>query len=448
MNPKLINNARIINENNDFTGSVLIGDEKIKKVFSEPLSEKEILKDWEVIDATGLILIPGIIDDHVHFREPGLTQKADIYSESKAAIAGGVTSFMEMPNTKPATTSIHELEKKYELAKQKSFANYSFYFGATNNNFEEIQKINPSEIPGIKLFMGSSTGNMLIDNENTLSKIFAESPKILVSHCEDEKTIKDNTEYYKKKFDGDIPFKNHPLIRSEEACYKSSSKAIKLAKKYNTRLHILHLSTAKELELFNEDIPLEEKKITGEVCIHHLWFNDTFYKDLGYRIKWNPAVKKQNDQIKLLEGLINNKIDVIATDHAPHLLKEKQQTYLKSPSGGPMIQHSLLAMMEFFHENKITVNKIVEKMCHNPAKLFKVKKRGFIKEGYWADLVLIDPGKTYNINTDNILYKCKWSPMENLTFKSSVSHTFINGHLAYEKGNVSNQRHAKRIEFQ
>lgn len=447
MNKKLINNARIINEDSDFNGAVLIEGEKIKEVYHSPLAIKEFKNDLEIIDASGLILIPGIIDDHVHFREPGLSHKAEIATESKAAIAGGVTSYMEMPNTNPPVINIHELKNKYRIADESSFANYAFYFGATNDNFDEISKLDSSQIPGIKVFIGSSTGNMLVNRIETLNKIFSKTSTIIACHCEDEITIKNNTQYYKKKFNGDIPFDYHPEIRSEEACFKSSSLAVELAKKFNTRLHILHLSTAKELELFDGNIPLEEKQITSEVCIHHLWFNDTQYKDLGYRIKWNPAIKKEKDRLKLFEALINNKIDVIGTDHAPHLLDEKKQTYLKAPSGGPMIQHSLQAMMEFYHENKISLNKIVEKMCHNPAKLFNVKKRGFIKKGYWADMVLINPNQPFSVSKNNILYKCKWSPFENQTFQSSVSHTFINGNIAYENGTVSKKRYAKRLEF-
>jgi len=447
MDKKLINNARIINEDSDFNGAVLIEGEKIKEVYHSPLAVKEVNNDLEIIDASGLILIPGIIDDHVHFREPGLSHKAEIATESKAAIAGGVTSYMEMPNTHPPVTNIHELKNKYRIADKSSFANYAFYFGATNDNFDEVSKIDSSQIPGIKVFIGSSTGNMLVNRIETLSKIFSKTPTIVACHCEDENTIKNNTQYYKNKFNGDIPFDYHPEIRSEEACYKSSLFAVELAKKFNTRLHVLHLSTAKELELFDGNIPLEEKQITSEVCIHHLWFNDTQYKDLGYRIKWNPAIKKEKDRLKLFEAVINNKIDVIGTDHAPHLLDEKKQTYLKAPSGGPMIQHSLQAMMEFYHNNRISLNEIVEKMCHNPAKLFNVKKRGFIKKGYWADLVLINPNQPFSVSKNNILYKCNWSPFENQTFQSSVSKTFINGNIAYENGIISKKRYAKRLEF-
>jgi len=428
----LIQNATIINENSDFKGHVLIQDGKIIKIFKESDSFPENID--RVIDATGKILIPGVIDDQVHFREPGLTHKADIYTESKAAVAGGVTSYMEMPNTNPQTTTIELLNEKFMLAAEKSLANYSFYFGATNQNIEELKKIDSKHVCGVKVFMGSSTGNMLVDDKETLSRIFAESPVLIATHCEDEEIIQKNILKAKQEFGENVPFKFHPIIRSPEACYKSSSLAVELAKKYNSRLHILHLSTARELDLFDDVTPSKDKKITAEVCVHHLWFDDSDYDTYGSRIKWNPSVKSKSDKEALLDGLKSNKIDVVATDHAPHTLEEKENTYFKSPSGGPLVQHSLVAMLEMYHKGIFTLSEIVNKMCHTPAEIFKIEKRGYIREGYWADLVLVDLNSPWTVSNDNILYKCNWSPFEGQQFKSKVSHTIVNGKLIYENG--------------
>lgn len=439
-----IQNARIVNENEIFTGDVLIEGSFIRKISHSPIETSD---SFLTVNAKGKYLIPGIIDDQVHFREPGLTYKADIESESKAAVAGGVTSFMEMPNTMPQTTSIRELEMKMEKAAETSYANYSFYLGATNNNLNEIRRINPANTCGLKIFMGSSTGNMLVDNMETLERIFAESPVIITTHCEDETTIQNNTKIYREKYGENIPFHFHPLIRSEEACYLSSSLAVELASKHNTRLHILHVSTEKELALFNNRIPLKEKKITAEVCIHHLWFNDKDYEKKGPLIKWNPAIKTEADRKALLSGIISDKLDVIATDHAPHTLQEKSGTYFTVPSGGPMVQHSLQTMMEFVKKELIPLEKVVEKMCHAPAIVFGVKNRGFIREGYYADLVIIDPEAVYTINTDNIFYKCKWSPLSGEIMHSEITHTFVNGELVYCKGVFNSKKAAMQLIF-
>ena len=428
----LIKNANIINENLEINGHLLIQDGKIIKIFnnSDALPENAD----KVIDASGKLLIPGVIDDQVHFREPGLTHKAEIYTESKAAVAGGVTSYMEMPNTNPQTTTLELLDEKFIIASAKSLANYSFYFGATNQNIEELKKIDPKKVCGVKVFMGSSTGNMLVDDKDTLSRIFAESPVLIATHCEDEETIQKNIIKAKQEFGENVPLKFHPIIRSHEACYKSSSLAVELARKYNSRLHILHLSTAKELELFDDVTPSKDKLITAEVCVHHLWFDDSDYDKYGNRIKWNPAVKAKNDKEALINGLKSNKIDVIATDHAPHTIEEKENTYFKSPSGGPLVQHSLIAMLELYHKGIFTLNEIVNKMCHTPADIFKIENRGYIREGYWADLVLVDLNSPWTVSNDNILYKCNWSPFEGQQFKSKVTHTIINGNLIYENG--------------
>jgi len=441
----LIKNVIIVNEGNQFKGGVLIQDGRIKEIFKND-NYPSTLAD-KIIDGQGKYLLPGVIDDQVHFREPGLTHKAEIYTEAKAAVAGGISSFMEMPNTKPQATTIELLEEKYEIASQKSLANYSFYLGASNDNLEEIKKIDPKNICGLKVFMGSSTGNMLVDNQDSLSKIFNESPVLIATHCEDEETIQKNTIKYREELGEDLPIKYHPLIRSEEACYKSSALAVELAKKHNSRLHILHLSTAKELELFDSSVPSKEKRITAEVCVHHLWFSDNDYDKYGTRIKWNPAVKTKKDRDALINGLKNNKIDVIATDHAPHTLDEKTNTYFKAPSGGPLVQHSLVTMLELYHQGKLSLQDIVNKMCHTPADIFQVKERGYIKEGYWADLVLVDLNSSWTVNKDNTLYKCKWSPFENQTFKSKVTHTIINGNLVYENGSFNESVKGKRLSF-
>jgi dihydroorotase len=391
--------------------------------------------------------LPGVIDDQVHFREPGLTHKGDIESESKAAIAGGITSYIEQPNTVPNAVTQEILEEKYQIAAQKSFANYSFMMGATNDNLEEVLKTDPKNVAGIKIFLGSSTGNMLVDNEAVLEKIFTCTSMLIAVHCEDEMTIKNNLEKFKEEYGEDVPATAHHLIRSEEACYISSSKAVALAKKTGARLHVFHLSTAKEMELFANKIPLEDKKITAEVCVHHLWFTNDDYAKKGNLIKWNPAVKTDNDRKALWEALNDGRIDVVATDHAPHTLEEKKQKYLLAPSGGPLVQHSLVAMFEAHHQGKISVEKIVEKMCHNPAKIFKIEKRGFIKEGYFADLVIINAGLPWSVKKENILSKCGWSPFEGFTFKSRITHTFVNGKLVYSGFKVKDIRAGKRLLF-
>ncbi len=440
----LITNATIINEGTQRKGSVLINNGIIEKIFDQG----ETLPDADnKIDATGKLLLPGIIDDQVHFREPGLTHKGDIHSESRAAVAGGITSFMEMPNTKPQTTTLTALEDKYAVASEKSFANYSFYFGATNDNAEELVKVDPKSVCGIKVFMGSSTGNMLVDDDKTLSKIFSEAPTIVTTHCEDEATIRKNTEYYKNKFGEGISFRYHPVIRSAEACYISSAKAAELATKYGTQLHILHLSTAKEMELLDAQTPLKDKKITGEVCVHHLWFTEDDYDKYGSRIKWNPAVKSSADREALRNAVNSGKLDVVATDHAPHTLEEKNNTYFKAPSGGPLVQHSLVTMLEMARQGIFTYEKVVEKMCHAPAILFRVNKRGFIREGYHADITLVDPAAEWIVSKENILYKCGWSPFEGTSFSHKVTHTFVNGNLVYENGLVNEDIRGERLSF-
>lgn len=444
-----IQNAKIINEGAIFSGNVYIKDGIIEKVeHLDSQSKYAVPANATILDAKGKYLIPGIIDDQVHFREPGLTRKADLHTESKAAVAGGVTSFMEMPNTIPNTLTQEFLEEKYKLASSKSLANYSFYMGASNDNIEEILKTNPRNVCGIKVFMGASTGNMLVDNIDSLNKIFSKSKLLVATHCEDENTIQQNTNIFKEKYGEDVPIDAHPLIRSDEACYKSSKLAVKLAKLYNTRLHILHLSTAKEMELFDNTIPLSKKRITSEVCVHHLWFNSSDYSRLGTNIKWNPAIKSKNDQEKLFESLLNDKLDVIATDHAPHTSDEKNNTYFKAPSGGPLVQHSLLAMLDFYQEGKITLEKIIEKMAHAPAICFEVEKRGFIKEGYWADLVLFDPEAKSKVDKTDIFYKCGWSPFEGHIFNSAITHTFVNGNLVYHNGIFDESVKGQRLLFE
>jgi len=444
MNTVLIKNARIVNEGKIFEGDVLIEGEFIKEI-AESISHKS--SNCKVIDAEGNYLIPGAIDDQVHFREPGLTHKGNIESESRAAVAGGITSFIEQPNTVPNAVTQELLEDKYQIAAQTSYANYSFMMGGTNNNLEEVLKTNPKNVAGIKLFLGSSTGNMLVDNPETLEKIFSNTKMLIAVHCEDEATIKANLEKYKAEYGEDIPATVHHLIRSEEACYLSSSKAIELAKKTGARLHVFHLSTAKEMDLFTNKIPLEEKQITAEVCIHHLWFSDEDYATKGNFIKWNPAVKTATDRDALWKALLDDRIDVIATDHAPHTLEEKQQVYTKAPSGGPLVQHAVVAMFEAHHQGKISVEKIVEKMAHNPAKIFKIENRGFIKEGFYADLAIVNPAMPWSVNKDNILYKCGWSPFEGTNFKSRITHTFVNGQLVYENSKVKEIKAGKRLLF-
>ncbi len=439
----LIRDATIVNEGKEIVVDVFVKDGHIERIDSS-FSPKGNFID---INAEGKHLFPGIIDDQVHFREPGLTHKGDIHSESRAAVAGGITSFMEMPNTIPNVFTQALLEDKYFIASQHSLANYSFFIGASNDNAEEVLRTDKKTVPGIKIFMGSSTGNMLVDNERTLDFLFSRSELLIATHCEDEATIRRNLLLYQEQFGEDIPVKYHPLIRSAEACYKSSSQAVGLATKYGTRLHVLHISTAKELELFTNTIPLEEKNITAEACIHHLWFDDSDYASLGNLIKWNPAIKTMDDREKIFQAVLNNTIDVIATDHAPHTWEEKNQKYLKAPSGGPLVQHSLVAMLEFYHQKKISLTKIVEKMCHHPAICFKIADRGFIREGYWADLVLIDLDNPWKVAKENILYKCNWSPFEGNTFHSKVTHTIVSGYLAFENDTFHEEENGKRLLF-
>lgn len=442
----LIKNATIFDQDKRFVGAVILDGEKILRVI-KGFDIPEDLQYEEVIDARGLWLMPGAIDDQVHFREPGLTHKADIFTESQAAVAGGVTSFMDMPNTIPQTVTIADLEDKYKIGAAQSIANYSFYMGATNDNLEELKKLNPKEVCGVKVFMGSSTGNMLVDNEETLNKIFAEIPVLIAVHCEDESIIKANQAKFVERYGEELPIHYHPHIRSEEACFKSSSFAVALAKKHHARLHILHLSTAKELSLLRNDIPLKEKHITAEACVHHLWFSDKDYDVYGNRIKWNPAVKTDTDRLALLEALQEDLLDVVATDHAPHLLSEKEGSCLKAASGGPLVQYSLLAMLELAKQGHFSVEKVVQKMAHAPADLFKIDRRGYIREGYFADLVLVNPNKPLEVNQTNILSKCGWSPFEGYSFSYSVIKTWVNGKLAYDNGQVNTDIRGQRLQF-
>jgi len=444
MNHTLIINAQIVNEGKIFKGDVLITGNVITEISSSITKRPSNIN---IIDAKGKILLPGVIDDQVHFREPGLTHKATVSSESRAAVAGGITSFIEMPNTVPQATTQQLLQDKFEIASKNSYANYSFMFGGTNDNLEELLKTDPKKVAAIKLFLGSSTGNMLVDNEETLEKIFSSTKMLIAVHCEDEQTIRKNLVEAKTIYGEDIPIEMHPIIRSEEACYLSSSKAVALAKKTGARIHVFHLSTAKEMELFRNDIPLEEKRITAEVCIHHLWFDDSYYKEKGTLIKWNPAVKTKKDKEGLWKALLDDRIDVIATDHAPHTLEEKSQGYLKAPSGGPLVQHALLAMLEAVHNNKISLEKVIEKMCHNPAILFQIEKRGFIRKGYYADIVLVDLNAPQIVTQENILYKCGWSPFEGTTFNSKITHTFVNGNLIYQNGKFDDKTKGMQLTF-
>lgn len=440
----LIKNANIVNENQTFKGDLLIDGNRIEKVASEISAEN----NYKIIDANGKYLLPGVIDDQVHFREPGLTHKANIATESAAAVAGGVTTFFEQPNTSPQTTTIELLEEKFAIASKTSFANYSFFLGGTNDNLEQLKQLDRNACVGIKLFLGSSTGNMLVDDEKTIETIFSNIDLVIAAHCEDEQTIRRNTELYTQRYGEHIPIENHPLIRSSEACFLSSSKAIRLAKKTGARLHVFHLSTAQETELFRNDIPLKDKKITAEVCVHHLWFSDEDYKSKGNFIKWNPAVKTSDDREHLWKALLDDRLDVIATDHAPHTIDEKKNTiYSKIPSGGPLVQHSLVAMLENARKGKISIEKIVEKMCHNPAILFEIKGRGFIREGYYADLVLVDLNNPWQVSKENILYKCGWSPFEGNTFHSKIIATFVGGNLVYENGKVNPIPQGMRVTF-
>ena len=440
----LIKNAKIVNEGIITEGDVFIEDGIITEIASS-ISAKS--PDLSIIDAEGNYLLPGLIDDQVHFREPGLTHKETIQTGSMAAVAGGITSFFEMPNTQPQTTTIELLEEKFKLAEETSYANYSFMFGGTNTNLEEIKKIDPRTTAALKLFLGSSTGNMLVDDEKVLEKIFKESPLIIAAHCEDEATIQKNLQEQIERYGEDIPIELHPVIRSEDACYISSSRAVALAKKTGARLHVFHVSTAKELKLFDSKKDLKNKKITAEVCIHHLWFNDSDYLKKGNFIKWNPAVKTKKDQEALLKGLLEDKLDVLATDHAPHTREEKQGVYTKAPSGGPLVQHALPALLQMHHQEKISLEKIVEKFCHNPAILFQIEKRGFIREGYKADLVIVDLNAPWAVQPSNTIYKCGWSPFEGTTFKSRVTHTFVNGNLVYKNFKFNPFTKAERITF-
>ena len=445
MSTVLITQATILNEGIQSAGSVLIQSDHIAKIFHK--GDALPAKVDRVIDAEGKYLIPGVIDDQVHFREPGLTHKGDIYSESKAAVAGGVTAYMEMPNTNPQTTTQSLLEEKYQRASTTSLANYSFYIGATNNNLDELLKTDSTRVCGIKIFMGSSTGNMLVDNPETLKAIFSKSTMLIAVHCEDESIIKNNIESAKARFGEDVPVYFHPVIRNEDACYRSTRFAVELAQKYGTRLHILHLSTARELELLTSTMPLADKKITAEVCIPHLLFDDRDYYTHGNLIKWNPAIKSASDKEALLQALIDGRIDVVATDHAPHTLKEKQNTYFKAPSGGPLVQHSLVAMLEFCQQGLLKPEQVVTKMCHAPADLFRIDRRGYIREGYYADLAIVDPNSRWTVSPDNLLYKCGWSPLTGMSFSSKVTHTFVNGNLVYDQGRFNEQCKGMRLAF-
>lgn len=439
----LITNANIVNEGKVVEGDVFIEGKHISAI-GKDLSSKNAKR---VIDAKGKYLLPGVIDDQVHFREPGLTHKATIHSESRAAVAGGITSFMEMPNTNPPVFTQALLEDKYQIAAKNSLANYTFFIGASNDNLEEVLKTDITKVCGLKIFMGSSTGNLLVDNEKTLEGFFSQFPSQIATHCEDEETIRKNTEFFREKYGEDIAIKYHPLIRSEEGCYKSSSFAVALAKKHNTKLHILHISTAKETQLFDNSIPLEKKRITAEACIHHMWFDDADYDRLGTLIKWNPAVKTAADREAIFQAMLDDRIDVIATDHAPHTWEEKQNTYFKTPSGGPLVQHSLVAMLEFYRKGKISLEKIAQKMCHNPAILFEIESRGYIREGYFADLVLVDLEKPWTVNKENVLSKCGWSPFEGQEFQASVTHTLVSGRIAYENGQLIEGDSGMRLAF-
>lgn len=442
MNTILIKGATLVNENQIRVSDVLIKNGRIEKI----AANIDYAAATE-INGEGLHLFPGMIDDQVHFREPGLTHKADIFSESMAAVAGGITSFMEMPNTVPNTLTQELLADKYAIASEMSLANYSFFMGASNNNLDQVLKTDPRQVCGIKVFMGSSTGNMLVDNEKVLENIFKEAPMLVATHCEDEATIQKNLAKFKAEYGDQLTIDMHPKIRSAEACYISSSLAVELAKRYNTRLHILHISTAKEVGLFRNDIPLKDKRITAEACVHHLWFDDRDYASKGNRIKWNPAIKTAFDKDEILKGVLNDHIDVIATDHAPHTIAEKEQAYAQAPSGGPLVQHALPALLEMYHQNKISLEQIAEKTAHNVATCFNIDQRGFIREGYWADLVLVNLNDPFTVTRQNVLYKCGWSPFEGQTFQSEITHTIVSGNLAYQKGKFTTNETGKRLAF-
>lgn len=441
----LITNVTVVNEGRSFLADVFIENDIIKSISDPNSLSKEGV--GQVLDGTGKHLLPGCIDDQVHFREPGLTHKGDLYTEPKAAVAGGITSFMEMPNTVPSAVTLELLEEKYTRASEVSLANYSFYMGTTNTNLKELLRVDPKIHCGVKIFMGSSTGDMLVDDPEALDNVFHHVKTIITTHCEDDPMIKQTASAYREQYGEDVPMNFHPLIRSEEACYKSSAFACDLAKKYNTRLHILHISTAKELSLFRNDIPMKEKHITSEACVHHLWFSQEDYDTKGSHIKWNPAVKTKSDRDAILQAVIDDRIDVIATDHAPHTLDEKSQTYFKAPSGGPLVQHALVAMLELSRQGKIAIEKVVQKMAHNVAEMFEIDRRGFIREGYFADLVLLDLNSPWTVTKENLLYKCGWSPFEGTTFHSSVEKTFVNGRLVYDQGVFDETVKGKRLNF-
>jgi dihydroorotase len=438
----LIKSATIVNENRQYVADILVKDGIIERIDRSIEAHTD-----EVINAEGLYLLPGLIDDQVHFREPGLTHKGDIYTESRAAVAGGITSFMEMPNTVPNTLTQELLEEKYQIGARNSLANYSFYMGASNDNLDEVLRTDIKNVCGIKVFMGSSTGNMLVDNPATLENLFTQSPMLIATHCEDEATIKSNLNHYKQLLGDNIPVRLHPKIRSEEACYLSSSMAVALAKKHNTRLHILHISTEKETHLFDNTIPLAEKRVTAEACVHHLWFSDKDYETKGNLIKWNPAIKQESDRDGILKAVLEGRIDVIATDHAPHTIEEKAQPYLQAPSGGPLVQHALPALLELYHQGKMSLEQIVEKAAHHVAICFEIEKRGYIREGYWADLILVDLNNPWTVNKDNILYKCKWSPFEGTTFQSKITHTIVSGKLAWKNDAFTTDAPGMRMSF-
>lgn len=447
MNKVWIKNARIINEGRTYNGSVVIEGDKIAAVYEGEAPRAAVAEVTETIDATGKWLLPGVIDDQVHFRDPGLTHKGDIQTESRAAVAGGVTTFMDMPNTQPQTTTCNDLEAKFRRAGEVSAANYSFFFGGTNDNMAEIRRLDPTRVPGLKLFLGSSTGNMLVDKQEALEKIFGEADMLIAVHAEEEEVIRRNIAYYTAQYGEDLDISFHSKIRSEEACYASSAKAVELATRLNARLHLLHLSTGRELSLLDNQLPLSEKRITGEVCVHHLWFHDGDYARFGNRIKWNPAIKTLADRTALREAVNNNTIDIVATDHAPHLPAEKEGSCLKAASGGPLIQHSLTVMLELAMEGRFTYEKVVEKMAHMPAELFGIDRRGYIRPGYYADLVLVDPAETWTVAKENCLYKCGWSPFEGYTFHHRVWKTFVNGRQAYGEGRVNDSVRGMEVRY-
>lgn len=442
MSKYLLKNGTVVNEGTTIQQDILIKDQRIEKI-GVSLNDESAIE----INLEGKYVLPGCIDDQVHFREPGLTHKGNIRTESRAAVAGGITSFMEMPNTKPNATTQELLEDKYQIATKDSIANFSFFMGATNDNLNEVLKTNPNKVCGVKVFMGSSTGNMLVDNEKTLAGLFSNVPMLIATHCEDELTVQKNLAEAKLKYGNEIPMELHPIIRNEEACYLSSSLAVNLAENHGARLHVLHISTAKETELFRNDMPLNEKKITAEACVHHLWFSDKDYATKGTKIKWNPAVKSQADREGIWKALLDDRIDVIATDHAPHSIEEKNNYYTQAPSGGPLVQHALLSMMEHVKNGKITIERVVEKMAHSPAILFRIEERGFIREGYFADIVVVDAQHNYQVNNSNILYKCNWSPFEGYEFSSAIDKTFVNGNIVYENNQVIDGTVGMRLSF-